>query len=192
MLRALAARGGAPFELVYWTRDAEHTAFIDALHGPEFAGRVRLHHDHGEAALAFDFWPLLEKPTGAHVYCCGPRGLMDAVADMSGHWPSGSVHFESFGVAAPTQADNSAFRVRLQRSGAVVAVAANQSILDALRANGHLVPSSCESGTCGSCRTRLVAGEAEHRDFVLGEDEQASEIMVCVSRARSAELVLDL
>jgi len=192
MLRALAARGGAPFELVYCTRDAEHTAFIDALHGPEFAGRVRLHHDHGEAALAFDFWPLLEKPTGAHVYCCGPRGLMDAVADMSGHWPSGSVHFESFGVAAPAQADNSAFRVRLQRSGAVVAVAANQSILDALRANGHLVPSSCESGTCGSCRTRLVAGEAEHRDFVLGEDEQASEIMVCVSRARSAELVLDL
>ena len=117
---------------------------------------------------------------------------MDAVADMSGHWPSGSVHFESFGVAAPAQADNSAFRVRLQRSGAVVTVAANQSILDALRANGHLVPSSCESGTCGSCRTRLVAGEAEHRDFVLGEDEQASEIMVCVSRARSAELVLDL
>jgi phthalate 4,5-dioxygenase reductase component len=54
------------------------------------------------------------------------------------------------------------------------------------------VSSSCESGTCGSCRTGLLAGEAEHRDLVLRPDEQAQQIMVCVSRARSSELVLDL
>ena len=48
----------------------------------------------------YDFWPVFETPGSAHVYCCGPRGLMDAVADMSGHWPSGSIHFESFGVDA--------------------------------------------------------------------------------------------
>ncbi|MGL6251507.1 MAG: 2Fe-2S iron-sulfur cluster-binding protein, partial [Billgrantia desiderata] len=49
-----------------------------------------------------------------------------------------------------------------------------------------------ESGTCGSCRTRLLEGEAEHRDLVLSEAERQNHIMVCVSRARSKELVIDL
>jgi len=53
------------------------------------------------------------------------------------------------------------------------------------------VPSSCESGTCGTCRTGLVSGEVDHRDFVLTDDEQATNIMVCISRARSPEIVID-
>jgi phthalate 4,5-dioxygenase reductase component len=53
------------------------------------------------------------------------------------------------------------------------------------------VPSSCESGTCGTCRTGLIAGEADHRDLVLSDDERARNIMVCVSRARGDELVID-
>jgi phthalate 4,5-dioxygenase reductase subunit len=66
------------------------------------------------------------------------------------------------------------------------------SILEALRRENIAVPSSCESGTCGTCRTGLVAGIAEHRDYVLDEDEQDKEIMICVSRAVSPELELDL
>ncbi len=81
--------------------------------------------------------------------------------------------------------------MRLARSGRIVDVAADLSILDALRAHGVEVPSSCESGTCGTCRTRLVAGEVDHRDLVLGDDERVDHIMVCVSRARSDELVID-
>ena len=120
------------------------------------------------------------------------RGLMDAVADMSGHWPMGSVHFESFGVDASAYAANTAFTVRLNKSGLSVPVSAEQTILQALRATGLVVTSSCESGTCGSCRTGLLAGQAEHRDMVLTDDEKSSHIMVCVSRATSPELVLDL
>jgi phthalate 4,5-dioxygenase reductase subunit len=66
------------------------------------------------------------------------------------------------------------------------------SILEALRQCGVAVPSSCESGTCGSCRTKLLAGEAEHRDFVLDDDEHATDIMICVSRAKSKVLTLDI
>jgi phthalate 4,5-dioxygenase reductase subunit len=66
------------------------------------------------------------------------------------------------------------------------------SILEALRRHGFVVPSSCESGTCGSCRTKLLAGVADHRDFVLDEEEQKNEIMICVSRARSGALTLDI
>ena len=66
-----------------------------------------------------------------------------------------------------------------------------ETILEVMRAHGMRVPSSCESGTCGTCRTRLLEGEADHRDLVLTEAERAREIMVCVSRAKGAELVLD-
>ena len=192
MLRHLKTQGRSQFKLIYCTRDAASTAFLQELGSPEFAGQVQLHHDHGDINNAFDFWPVFEIPGNAHVYCCGPRGLMDAVADMSGHWPTGAIHFESFGVDAAAYATNAAFTVRLQKTGAEVPVAAEQSILEALRAAGHRVPSSCESGTCGSCRTTLLAGDVEHRDMVLTDGEKATQIMVCVSRARSGELVLDL
>ena len=69
---------------------------------------------------------------------------------------------------------------------------AGVTILDALRRSGHVHPSSCESGTCGTCKTRLLSGEPEHRDLVLAPDEQADHIMICVSRARSDVLELDL
>ena len=88
-------------------------------------------------------------------------------------------------------ADDHPFRVRLARSGEIIDVGARQSILDALRDHGLEVPSSCESGTCGTCRTRLIGGEADHRDLVLTDAERADTIMVCVSRARSPEIVID-
>ena len=192
MMRYLKTQGHDDFKLIYCTRDAQSTAFLPELTAPEFSQHVQLYHDHGDINNAYDFWPVFETPIKAHVYCCGPRGLMDAVADMSGHWPSGSVHFESFGVDASTYAANTAFTVRLQKTGITIGVSSEQTILQALRGAGLRVPSSCESGTCGSCRTPLLAGQAEHRDMVLTDNEKATQIMVCVSRAKSSELVLDL
>ena len=192
MMRNLKLQGHLQFKLIYCTRDPASTAFFDELTGSEFAPHVTLHHDHGDSNNAFDFWPVFETPTKAQVYCYGSRELMDAVADMTGHWPSGAIHFENSGVDARTYAANTAFTVRLNKSGLTVPVSADQTILQALRASGQQVSSSCESGNCGSCRTGLLAGVAEHRDSVLSEDEQASNIMVCVSRAMSNELVLDL
>ncbi len=192
MIRAFGELPPAPWTLVYLTRDAAGAAFLDELRAPRPRGRTIVHHDGGDPARRFDLWPLLERPTGAHVYCCGPRPLMDEVRDMTGHWPSGRIHFESFVDGASPQRGDRPFAVRLARSGAVLEVPVGRSILEVLREAGHAVPSSCESGTCGSCRTGLVAGEAEHRDLVLFPDEHATQIMVCVSRARGGELVLDL
>lgn len=117
---------------------------------------------------------------------------MDAVRDMTGHWPTSAVHFEDFGAGKTARTeDNKALVVRMGASGQPIDVAADVSILEALRANGHKIPSSCESGTCGTCRMKLLAGEPDHRDFVLSDSERLGEIMVCVSRAHSAELVVD-
>ena len=190
MIRHLKSTGGR-FKLYYCTRSPEQTAFRDELSGPEFRGQVVIHHDGGDPARALDLWPVLEQPKG-HVYCCGPRGLMAAVRDMTGHWSPSAVHFEAFtepqkhapmtshsgcGSRAPAQLSRC-------RPGPPYSTPFARRGIDAA--------SSCESGTCGTCRTKLIAGEADHRDLVLADSERADNIMICVSRARSGELVIDM
>lgn len=189
MVRHLA-RAGADWRLVYCTRSPELTAFRDDL--AAFGDRVTVHHDGGDPARIYDFWPLFEKPGKTHVYCCGPRPLMDEVRDMTGHWPAAAIHFEDFASdVAAARPDDTAFTVRRAATGETVEIPAGATILETLRAHGHDLASSCESGTCGTCKTRLVEGEADHRDMVLTDDERGDHIMICVSRARSGTLVLD-
>jgi phthalate 4,5-dioxygenase reductase subunit len=192
MIQHLQATRAKPFKLYYFTRTPEMMAFREEFSGPEFRGKVVIHHDGGDPDKAYDLWPVLEEPKGAHLYCCGPRGLMEAVRDMTGHWSSSAVHFEDFGAAKARPEDNAPFTVTLARSGESFDVPIDKSILEVLREAGKVLPSSCESGTCGTCRTKLVSGEADHRDLALSEHEKARNIMICVSRARSPELVLDL
>lgn len=185
-------REGRRYKLYYLTRSAEATAFREELAGEDFRGRVVLHHDGGDPRESYDLWPVLEKPSAAHVYCCGPRPLLEAVRDMTGHWPAAAIHFESFADAGAAQKpDDRTFAVILAQSGMRIEVPPGVSILEAMRARGFDAPSSCESGTCGTCRTRLVAGEADHRDLVLMDDEKLSQIMICVSRAVTPEIVID-
>ncbi len=84
------------------------------------------------------------------------------------------------------------FRIRIAATGETFEVPAEKSILFVLIENGYRVPSSCSDGRCGTCRTRYLGGEPEHRDSVLSEVERDDYLTVCVSRARSAELVLDV
>jgi phthalate 4,5-dioxygenase reductase subunit len=190
MIRHLASTSTTPFKLYYCTRSPAMTAFREELAAPPLKPKVVMHHDDGDPARCLDLWPILEKPKG-HVYCCGPRPMMQQVRDMTGHWSPSAVHFEAFTEPARNKPDDKPFRVRLAKSGGTVEVPVGGTILEALRDHGLEVPSSCESGTCGTCRTRLIAGEADHRDLVLSEHEHADTIMVCVSRARSDELVID-
>jgi phthalate 4,5-dioxygenase reductase subunit len=192
MIRHLIRLGKTNFKLYYFTRSPALMAFREEFGAPEFADKVVLHHDNGDPEQAYDLWPVLEEQRGAHLYCCGPRGLMDAVRDMTGHWSDSAVHFEDFVGATVNYADDKPFTVILAKDGKRYEVPAKISILDTLRKNGHALASSCESGTCGTCRTRYSAGEPDHRDLVLSEREKRSEIMICVSRAKSSELTLDI
>jgi phthalate 4,5-dioxygenase reductase subunit len=193
MIRSLQERPDAKWRLLYLTRSAAGTPFVDELRALGAGGQVLIHHDEGEPSRALDLWPWLEKPqANQHVYCCGPRPLMDAVKDMSGHWAAGRVHFESFTDGSVPRKNDHAFKVHLARSQRALAVPVGQSILEAVRSAGCQVASSCESGTCGTCRTGLLGGDADHRDMVLMPEEQSSQIMICVSRAVGSELTLDL
>jgi phthalate 4,5-dioxygenase reductase subunit len=192
MIRSFGELPPAPWKLIYLTRSPQTTAFLEDLSQPEMRKQVRIHHDHGDRERTFDLWPALEKANTAHVYCCGPRPLMDAVRDMTGHWSPANVHFESFNEGGGVRPDDQPFTVRLARTGGAVEVPVGKSILTALREHGCDTASSCESGTCGTCRIGLLSGEADHRDMVLMPEEMERQIMICVSRAKSPELVLDL
>jgi ferredoxin-NADP reductase len=190
MLRWLSAKASS-WELHYCARSAAHAAFYDeilSLHG----GRVTPYFS--EAPL-LDVQELLRTVSGdAHLYCCGPEGLMKAVAHATSHWPEGRVHFEWFSAPTAEWAPNQPFEVFLKASGCVLQVPADRSILQVVRAHGIDVPSACEEGVCGTCETRVLEGEPEHRDVLLSAAEKAANhsMMICVSRARSAKLVLDL
>jgi phthalate 4,5-dioxygenase reductase subunit len=185
-------RQGKRFRLYYCSRSPETTAFVDELSAPEFSGLVTIHHDQGDVARSLDLQPILaERRNREHLYCCGPRPLMEAVRKMTDHWSPAAVHFEAFSEAETHKSGDKPFHVRLARTGRVVEVPVTKTILEVLRDNGLDVPSSCETGTCGTCRTKMLAGEADHRDLVLAEHERADTIMICVSRARSDDITLD-
>ncbi|MCY1462833.1 Phenoxybenzoate dioxygenase subunit beta [compost metagenome] len=67
-------------------------------------------------------------------------------------------------------------------------------MVQALAAAGVDLPTSCEQGVCGTCLTRVLSGQPDHRDMYLTADERAAndQFLPCCSRAKSAELVLDL
>ncbi len=180
------------FRLFYCTRSPETTAFRDELSAPEFEGSVIIHYDGGDSAASIDLKPILaERKNREHLYCCGPRPLMEAVRAMTDHWSPTAVHFEAFSEAETHKTTDKPFKVKLARSGDVIEVPTTKTILEALREHGLDVPSSCETGTCGTCRTKLLAGEADHRDLVLAEHERKDNIMICVSRAKSEEITVD-
>ncbi|MDU9005626.1 PDR/VanB family oxidoreductase [Sedimentitalea todarodis] len=184
-------RAGKPFRIIYCSRDARETAYLDEM-SITYGDRLTLHHDGGDPAEVYDFWDHFEEPQKAHVFCCGPKPLMEEIRAISGHWPEGRVHFEDFKPVEVVRADDVAFDVELRKSGRTITVPADRSILEALRDAGERTVSSCESGTCGTCKTRLIAGDADHRDMVLMDEERAEKIMICVSRSAGGGLVLDL
>jgi phthalate 4,5-dioxygenase reductase subunit len=192
MLRHVSRRDDLRWQLIYCTRHAKDTAFVDELNGlPRQNGKLAFFHSRDAAPRAFDPWTVFEKPKkGCHVYCCGPNALMEAVKDTTGHWPVGAIHFESFGVDQPAR-ENLAFTVRLRSTGATFVVPADRTIVEVLRAHGHSIATSCESGTCGTCRTRLLSGTADHRDMVLQDHEKSGQIIPCVSRATTDVLEID-
>lgn len=187
---------GKSWSLLYCSRSRLNTAFYEALKG--FRGRVHFHFDEESGGVA-DLEATLREPLpGEHLYCCGPSALMQAVATLSASRPSGSVHFEWFSanpeVSVAAASRNGSFEVLLRQSGKRLTVPADKSILEVLEESSIEVPFSCREGFCRTCETSLCGGEADHRDTVLSEEERRAQrsLMICVSRARTPGLELDL
>ncbi|HEV7453138.1 MAG TPA: 2Fe-2S iron-sulfur cluster binding domain-containing protein, partial [Pseudonocardiaceae bacterium] len=102
-----------------------------------------------------------------------------------------SLHVERF--TGTTASGGAAFQVELRRTGRVIDVPADRTVLQAVREVLPSVPAGCEQGICGACRTTVLAGEPDHRDELLSSaDRTAGAMLICVSRGRSERLTLDL
>lgn len=198
-------RDGSDYQLHYCSRSAERTAFLDRLRPLIAKGRVAIHWDGGDPSKGFDIKNALkEYEEGTHLYYCGPPGFMGVVAAASAHWPAGTTHREFFTPSAndPAIAANDAaitdeglgpaFKVELVKSGLVLDIPSDKTILQVLREHDIYVETACELGVCGTCRTRILSGDVDHRDYVLDQHEHEQEMTVCCSRSRSPLLVLDL
>jgi len=178
---------GASFELHQIAAPAEVGVF-EALLALRTGERIHIH----AGRDAFGLTALLAaQPLGTHVYTCGPAGLMDGVEASAAAlgWPETHVHREDFGAAG-----GEPFVLRLAASGIDIAVAGDQTMLEAIEAAGVDTPSLCRGGACGVCMLPVSEGTPEHRDHYLSEAERGAGclVMPCVSRSRSATLVLDI
>jgi ferredoxin-NADP reductase len=178
------------FELHYSIRDFEHGAFAKELQD-KYPKQVKLYIQADDVMANFNKI-LNSQPLGTHVYVCGPHRMVGDVlriADVLG-WPATSVHSEEFKAPDP----GNPFTVTLAKSHREINVRARESLLEALEHANIEIPYSCRGGACGFCRTEVIDGEIDHRDYYLTDAEKASGkcIMPCISRAQGDHLTLDI
>ncbi|MGU7770045.1 PDR/VanB family oxidoreductase [Burkholderia sp. MR1-5-21] len=193
------ARENRPFEAHYCGRSLSRMALVERLQQTA-SGReshVHVHVDDGPAAQQLDARAAIGAPSAdRHLYVCGPTGFMDHILQTARElgWDDAHLHREYFAAAPIDSSEDGAFEIEIQSSGAVIEVAADQSVAHALLDAGFDLPLSCEQGVCGTCMTRVLAGVPDHRDLYLTDDERARNdcFMPCCSRAMTSRLVLDL
>lgn len=184
---------GADWRLVQLGRDTASTPFTGELARHDERVVLRTDAGHGGPPTAAE---VLELGTAGRsvppaVYLCGPPALADAVrTELAATAPATRFHSERF--SAPPVRGGRPFRAELARTGRTVEVAADESLLTALRRELPGIAYSCRQGFCGTCRVGVLDGGVDHRDTLLTPAERDEEMLVCLSRARDASLVLDL
>ena len=185
-----------PWELHYAVRTRRQAGFLDEVSELSAADGVKatVTFDGEAGGAMLDIARIVSQvPQGAHLYCCGPTGMLAAFAAATAHLPPDRVHTEYF--APKEQADRSGgFEVRCARSAKTFTVHPGQTLLAALLDQGVQVSYACEEGICGTCEVKVLEGEPDHRDSVLTrqEKDEGRTLMACCSGAKSGVLVLDL
>jgi len=188
------AKTGAAFELHYCARASERAAFVEELRQSSFSDQVFFHFDDGDYDLKLNAEKVLATPQpGSHLYVCGPTGFMTFIlgtAKANG-WPSGNLHREYFS-APEVNRGAEIFEVMLASTGKIYSIAADKSVVEVLAEEGIEIPVSCEQGICGTCITKVLEGEPDHRDMFMTQEEHSlnDRFTPCCSRAKSSRLVL--
>jgi len=188
---------GADFTLHYCTRSVQRTAFREYIGASRFASQVQFHFDAGPPEQKMDLETLIAAPApDTQLYVCGPGGFIDHVINTAKAkgWPSDQIHLEYFSGAAQDTSGDTGFEVKIASTGKSYAIAPDKTIIQVLKENGIEILTSCEQGVCGTCITRVLDGEPDHRDMYFTDEERAKndQFTPCCSRARSKTLVLDL
>jgi len=184
-------RRGAPFSFHYAARSRDVCAFAAQLN-ERFSDAVTFWFDDDEM---IDVTALLrDAPKNTHIFCCGPKGMIDAVRNAAEECGIATerLRFELFETPQIAEGDQP-FEVEIN-DGQVFTIPPGKSIIDVLEDAGVDIMYDCQRGDCGICQTDVLEGAPDHRDVVLSDAERAAgDVMqICVSRAKSARLKLDL
>ena len=182
---------GRGFAFHYAGRSRSVMAYLPALQRA-FGSSLALHPD-DEAPL--DLNGLCQTHADNRIYICGPSGLIEAArnAAVAVGVPADRIHVEVFQAPAEDAADRP-FEVEVSSSGRVFTIPPGQSIIDVLEQAGVDLIHDCQRGDCGICQVDVLSGKPDHRDVVLSQAEKDSGkvMQICVSRAFSDRLVLDI
>ena len=192
-------KNNAKVDVHYLVQKAELAAF--SKHFEELAfneqadSSYQLHCDDKDGL--FDFDALIKKiPSDSVIYTCGPEPMLNKIIDVvDNSTEKHELHFERFTIATEElEKENHSFEVKINSTGEVYTVNEDETILTVLSDNGVDVPSACAAGLCGTCITDVLEGDIDHRDGILSDDEKASNeyMCVCISRAKSAQITLDI
>jgi len=189
------------WRLFYTSRNRQRAAFYEELQVLASPQQVIFHFNDEHEGRFLEIEQIADSiAPGEHVYCCGPNPLMQCVKQAMESHPASQVHFEWFSAPVQPVLEDSgeiptgSFDVILRESGRTVRVSEEKSILDALEAQGIEAPYSCRAGICRTCETEVCSGTPDHRDFILSDEEKSSgeTILICVSRAKSSTLEINL
>ncbi len=178
---------GRDWRLYYAARSRAEASFSDEL--TEHGERVRLYVDDATLDVVA---AIAAAPPDAHLYCCGPRAMLQAFERATAARDPTRVHTEYFFPRhEPTLGG---FTLELARSRRELAVPRGQTILDALLEAGISVPHACLEGLCGRCEIPVLAGTPDHRDEYLSLSRRAAgrTIVTCRSGVIGERLTLDL
>jgi ferredoxin-NADP reductase/ferredoxin len=181
------------FVLHYSAKSEDRCGFAAELKSMPWADRVFFHFSaDGNRANLSELIPTHR--SGFKLYTCGSDRYMDGVFEVaeSKQWPEGSLAREYFSVPEPPDYVNHDFTLQLEESGRVIKVGADESATDALAAAGLPVTVKCTDGLCGVCAAHHLAGDIEHRDYVLSSKERETKIILCCSRASEADGIIKI
>ena len=183
-----------PFAFHYLNALGSPGAFQAMIDGSAFAENTTSYlESNGEAIEPKALFA--DQPEETQLFVCGVDWWLDpliAAAKKHG-WTDERIHVERFTAKASAPLLDKVFEVKIASTGAVYKIPGDKSVSAFLEEKGVKIPTSCEQGLCGTCKVKILEGEAEHRDKRLSDaDRAAGYFLACVSRAKGDLLVLDL
>ncbi|VEG56924.1 ferredoxin [Mycolicibacterium aurum] len=204
LVRTALTNSGRPVRLFYANRGRDSVIFSDLLAelAEQHAERLTVEHHYDEdrgVVTATVVGSFVVQAGDADFYICGPAPFMDTVeaALLGSGVPRQRLHLERFSVAdvAPDvtgDADETCEEIviELDRKKITATYREGDTLLQTARQRGLRAPSSCETGSCGTCMARIVEGSARMRiNDALEEDEVADGwVLTCQSLPTSRKV----
>ncbi|WP_374547076.1 2Fe-2S iron-sulfur cluster-binding protein [Rhodoblastus sp.] len=183
-----------PFAFHYLNALGSPGAFRATIEGSDFAENATFYLESSGESLD-PKTVLADQPEETQLFICGVDWWIDPIVAWAKNngWSEERIHIERFTAKASAPLLDKVFNVKIASTGAVFKIPGDKSVTAFLEEKGVKVPTSCEQGLCGTCKVKILEGEADHRDKRLTDAQRAEGyFLACVSRAKGDLLVLDL